>query len=304
MNTRDLFYKNVWLFLINAKMILENESLFYTPVADGALPFVNRDEFQYAILGVYVEWWLRYAYASRDVHGNPVVYFIGSPMTGSHSCRSIAPDGNVIEKCHLNVSWLTTMKTYYEVDSIYRNKKGKIEAMSIDKAIDYIIGHTSEEERKLSALESRTMELEGWNQFILKKEENINKQMDNMRIDFLRLILSHHQKEVKELLDQMHVCEVLGEQYRKSSLPVLSRLKRSLKSGQMSSKEYQMEVGKIRKRQKRLNFDIFRCGSELEWRIFSKYHIHTTIYEVIELLNDSEQVSSFDTNQKAKETLV
>ncbi|MCM1474957.1 MAG: hypothetical protein NC036_01765 [Muribaculaceae bacterium] len=145
-DSRNLFYENVWLLLDNAELVLNTPALFYAPTHEGDVP----DDMKYSKVGVWVEWWVKHQSRSRDMSGNPVVYFIGNPMTGTHSSKSVNRDGEIIKKCSLRNSWMSVMKSYLDVHHQYTDTPRPADTMTLRETIEYVKQHTTPEIRETS----------------------------------------------------------------------------------------------------------------------------------------------------------
>lgn len=285
----NLFKSNAWLFIMNAEMILDNEELFFTPVVEDYAPaFSNKETFRHPILGVYVEWWLRYAYASRDVEGNPVVCFIGNPQTGSHSCASVNKDGETVRKCPLQVSWTTTMKTYYTVNDKYNDRKGTVPAMTLEEAIEYIKGHTTKEIREKSKEKEELLGLAGDSEYYQKLLQDSRNENSKIRSGFIRCYLDSHRHEIEERLAQLHVCRVMAERYRVGHQEEVGLLRLVFKDGSLTQQEYQRRIKAIKKEQNRLEWDVHNCISEIVDDAYRRYGVMIFIYEVEDVMRNGE----------------
>ena len=60
----QFFLDNVFFFVAHAEDILSDSRLFLAPVPVlCGLPFIGRNPFRYATLGVYIEWWMHNGFA-------------------------------------------------------------------------------------------------------------------------------------------------------------------------------------------------------------------------------------------------
>lgn len=112
------FKESAWLFINNAERIMCDSRMFLTPIYTQSFSpfFKSRPR-----IGTFLEWWLHYPQYSRDGHGNPIYCISGNPMTGSHACYVIDPDGNsrkVSEK-----SLLPILTSFGKVNSLYKDAK-------------------------------------------------------------------------------------------------------------------------------------------------------------------------------------
>lgn len=279
-SNRDLFYSNVWLFIDNAELILSNRDLFYTPVSDYIPIFAKKESFRYHILGAYVEWWLRYPYASRDTKGNPVVYFIGNPMTGTHSCVSISREGEKIKKCQLRTAWTTTMKTYYDVNKKYNEKKGQVKAMTFQEAIDYIKAHTTPDIRKQSKQRAELLGMKGEIEYLNKQLEAERKQSEAQRTTLVKCYVDSHRREIEYALEHISVSTILADRYREKTSPIIAHHRAEFKAGIITQKEFQKQTGKIICNQRKLDNDIHHCEWSIVWPLLHEYGVAASFYEI------------------------
>ena len=93
----QFFLDNVFFFVAHAEDILSDSRLFLAPVPVlCGLPFIGRNPFRYATLGVYIEWWMHNGFAVHKDERDKVSFIwalCGSPMTGSNRCAMVDENG-------------------------------------------------------------------------------------------------------------------------------------------------------------------------------------------------------------------
>lgn len=128
-----LFYSNVPLFLKHSDEILGDSRMFFTPVYSQSFsPFFSRPT-----LGAFVEWWNKCTRKPVERNGYPICYISGNPMTGSHACQSVAPDGKLV-KADLCVSFIELLKSFGNINSRYRNLSAFYQSYSLKYVVDIL----------------------------------------------------------------------------------------------------------------------------------------------------------------------
>lgn len=130
------FLDHIMLFCSNIERILSDSRLFLTPVpVQNGLAFTGTSGFLSPTLGVYAEWWHHNHNESHDKENNPIWFITGSPLSGSHACSSITPDGSTISCCKLQGAFSNTWRSFMEINNRYNDAKAQCEACSLDEAI-------------------------------------------------------------------------------------------------------------------------------------------------------------------------
>lgn len=126
-----LFYSNVPLFLKHSDEILDDSRMFFTPVYSQSFsPFFSRPT-----LGAFVEWWNKCTREPVERNGYPICYISGNPMTGSHACQSVTPDGKLM-KANLCVSFIELLKSFGKINGRFRNLSAFYQSYSLKDVVD------------------------------------------------------------------------------------------------------------------------------------------------------------------------
>lgn len=117
METKDLFYRNIQLFIDNAGRILADPRMAYCPVpVDNGL--AQTGSLPPATLGGYVDWWVNSPETSRDRHGRPVWFISGSVLSGRHACLCVDSSGQSV-KADLPISVNTIARAFNQSQHKY-----------------------------------------------------------------------------------------------------------------------------------------------------------------------------------------
>lgn len=127
---RQLFYSNIHLFLKHSDEILSDSRMFLTPILSQSFsPFFKRPT-----LGAFVEWWHKCAQEPVESNGYPICYISGNPMTGSHTCQSVSPDGTRV-KAELCVSFSNMVKSFRNINARYHNLSAYYQSYSLKEVV-------------------------------------------------------------------------------------------------------------------------------------------------------------------------
>lgn len=128
---KNLFYSNILLFIEHTDEILNDSRMFLTPIYSQSFsPFFCRPT-----LGAFIEWW-RYCIKNPvEKNGYPICFISGNPMTGSHACSAVTPDGEIV-KAELCVSFIDLLKSFGRYTSRYRFLSDFCQTYSLREIID------------------------------------------------------------------------------------------------------------------------------------------------------------------------
>ncbi|MCM1319628.1 MAG: hypothetical protein NC217_04535 [Muribaculaceae bacterium] len=300
-DTRNLFYENVWLFLDNAEMIINTPALFYAPTSENIKPV---EQPGYSKIGVWVKWWKECQTRSRDTDGNPVVYFIGSPFSGMHSCMSVGRDGELIRKCPLHTSWMSVMKSYCNVNDEYKETAPPADAMNLSEAIDYVRKHSTPEIREASRQGMELCLLRDQVKSLRAQLDKSYKENDELKRNFLKYYVESRREEIGRMLQTLAKSQARSERYKALSMPIRIHHKKRLKQGEITQKEFQYLLTRIRKRQEQLDMEVSDCRDNLEMPILYKYSLHTTADELNRILQDLTNTSGNESGQSIYQRLL
>lgn len=128
---RRLFCSNIQLFLKHSDEILSDSRMFLTPIFSQSFsPFFSRPT-----LGAFVEWWNKCTREPVERNGYPICYISGNPMTGSHACQSVSPDGKLV-KADLRVSFIELLKSFGKINGRFRNLSAFYQSYSLKDVVD------------------------------------------------------------------------------------------------------------------------------------------------------------------------
>lgn len=127
---RQLFYSNVNLFLDNAEVILNDSRMFLAPVYCGKTCFVR----SVPTLGIYVEFWARCRELSVEKSGLPIYYMSGNPMTGSHACAALTPQGITVKPI-LKIRFIDLLKLFESINKRYCQAKGVCKVNTLEEVV-------------------------------------------------------------------------------------------------------------------------------------------------------------------------
>lgn len=136
METKELFYRNIQLFIDNAGRILADPRMACCPVPvenglaqTGSLPS--------ATLGGYVDWWINSPETSRDSHGRPVWFISGSVLSGRHACLCVDSSGQSV-KADLRISVNAIARSFNQSQHKYNTAPSGCSPYTIQETIDLL----------------------------------------------------------------------------------------------------------------------------------------------------------------------
>ena len=125
------FKESAWLFLNNTEKIMADSRMFLAPVYSQSFsPFFSGSRPR---IGTFLEWWLHYPQFSCDKEGNPIFCISGNPMTGSHACHVIDPEGN--SRKASEKSFLRILTSFGKINSLYKDAKLTCEHYELQEVI-------------------------------------------------------------------------------------------------------------------------------------------------------------------------
>lgn len=258
-----LFYENVPLFLANADKILSDIRLFLAPVpVQNGLAYTGTSGFHRPTLGVYIEWWLYYKEDSIDRKGRPIWYISGSPLSGRNVCASVDRKGND-HKAKLNGRFSSVWGTFVDVNTRYDEAKRCFMTYTLEEVVALLKKETDDAQLfkmhlRLEYIKFRK-EVDSLKTRLRSAQEQVVKYQDRLR----RLLFESKREEAtafyEKYLNLMTVAKLRYEHFLERRL----ELRKQLRAGEITNKEYQQTLRPIRKDRENADYavrDCFRTG--------------------------------------------
>lgn len=243
--TADLFGKNVFLFLANSDIIFSDSRMF---LADAGVHngMAYGGAFRNGCLGAYLEWWIYNHRASIDEDGRPIWFLSGSPLSGSHVCLTADEEGER-HRAKLPLGFIGTCKSFVGCCKDYYPAMANCQAFSIEEVVEKLQGrdsvagkariHTMLEYCKMDKeIHALQREVENWR----NSHDSLNKRLQQV------LFEKHHDALVEyhnKSLNLLTIAKIKDECFRERRI----ELRRKLRTGQITNKEYQQILMPLRK---------------------------------------------------------
>ena len=269
---RDLFTDNAFLILANRERILNDSRMLLTPlcVRNG---LAYSGAFQTATLGVYIEWWINAPYSvlfdEKDDAMSLIWFVSGSPLSGGNLCANVTEDGKTetVRVPFCRKLW----PKFADIIADYHDAKKLYQAYTLPEVIDILKCETTEEFYKESIRQFHQQakvrllntQLKDWKQ----SYERLKEERDNYEKEWHFALFQLKKDEITAFYKEY----LLREENLKDRKEELDRenreLKRKLRHGELTNKEYQplLNANKKEIEQRKWDLDNFahECISSL-----------------------------------------
>ena len=242
-------------FYKNADKIFQDSRMFLAPVPKCGW-------FSNPILGVLLEWWIYGKEEFRkDQEGNDALTFnmIGNPMTGSHLCECVYPDGTITKIRHK--SFMYVMDEYRSISSRYKGAKS-FDAYSLQEVWEILSCDPNDASSMLAAKlriqESRNVKLN-------KQLSALQNRYDELSKKFEQICIKHYQKDLDEFRDEYKRREQETEDEIEKIREQRRALRAQFKSGALDLMTYQELVSPLARMRRQL---------ETKLKVFKAEQIH------------------------------
>lgn len=269
---RNLFTDNAFLILANRERILNDSRMLLTPlcVRNG---LAYSGAFQTATLGVYLEWWINAPYSvlfdEQDDAMSLIWYVSGSPLSGGNLCSKVTEDGKT-ETVRVPF-FIKLWPKFTDILADYHDAKKLYQAYTLTEVIDTLKSETTEEfykesirqfhhQAKVRLLNTRLKDLE-------RNYEKLKEERDSYEKECHFALFQLKKDEITAFYKEY----LLREENLKDRKEELDRenreLKRKLRHGELTNKEYQplLNANKKEIEQRKWDLDNFahECISSL-----------------------------------------
>lgn len=242
-----LFYKNVPLFLANADKILSDSRLFLAPVPfQNGLAYTGTSGFHRPTLGVYIEWWLYYKENSIDHNGRPIWYISGSPLSGCNVCASVDRKGND-HQAKLNGRFSSVWGTFTDVNARYDKAKSRFIAYSLEEVVALLKKETDDAQLFKTHLRLEYMKFRKEVDFLKARLRSAQEQTVKYQDRLRRMLFESKREEASAFYEKWQNLRTVAKLRYEYSLERRLELRKQLRAGEITNKEYQQTLRPIRK---------------------------------------------------------
>ncbi len=231
---RKFFLDNVFFFVAHADEILSDSRMFLAPVpVQNGLAYTGTGGFRHPTLGVYLEWWMQNGRAVvKDKTGKVSIYWFisGSPLSGANACAVVDEQGE-IQKLPIS-PFIGFWNTFMDLNTRYDPCKVAGEAFSLREVKDRLLQAGTLSGGYLDrAYRNALSWLTDW---MIKDKEKMVKSRK-------LLLLNTHADELRQTVAEYHALKQKNDSEIARLRAEMQENKRRLKSGEISSKEYQQQ---------------------------------------------------------------
>ena len=264
---RNLFTDNAFLILANRERILSDSRMLLTPlcVRNG---LAYSGAFQTATLGVYIEWWINAPYSvlfdEKDDTMSLIWYVSGSPLSGGNLCSKVTEDGK-IETVRVPF-FIKLWPKFADIIADYHKPKKRYQAYTLPEVIDILRRETTEEFYKESIKQFHhqakvrllNTQLKDWKQ----NYERLKEERDNNEKEWHFALFQLKKDEITAFYRE-YCLRKENLQKRKEELDIENQeLKRKLRHGDLTNKEYQPLLSANKKEIAQRKWDLDKYANE------------------------------------------
>ncbi len=264
---RDLFTDNAFLILANRERILNDSRMLLTPlcVRNG---LAYSGAFQTATLGVYIEWWINAPYSvlfdEKDDAMSLIWFVSGSPLSGGNLCANVTEDGKTetVRVPFCRKLW----PKFADIIADYHDAKKLYQAYTLPEVIDILKCETTEEFYKESIRQFHQQakvrllntQLKDWKQ----SYERLKEERDNYEKEWHFALFQLKKDEITAFYKEF-LLRKENLKDRKEELDRKNRdLKRKLRQGGLTNKEYQPLLSANKKEMEQRKWDLDNFAHE------------------------------------------
>lgn len=251
-----LFYENITLFLANADRILSDSRLFLAPVpVQNGLAYTGTSGFHRPTLGVYIEWWLYYKEDSIDRKGRPIWYISGSPLSGRNVCASVDRKGKT-HRAELNGRFSSVWGTFTDVNARYDKAKSRFLAYSLEEVIALLKEETDEAQLFKTHLRLEYMKFRKEVDYLKTRLRSAQEQTVKYQDRLRRMLFEHKREEATAYYEKWLNLRTVAKMRYEHFLERRLELRKQLRAGEITNKEYQQTLQPVRKAKEDADFAV------------------------------------------------
>lgn len=255
-----LFYENVPLFLANADKILSDSRLFLAPVpVRNGLAYTGTSGFHRPTLGVYIEWWLYYKEDSIDRKGRPIWYISGSPLSGCNVCASVDRKGKG-HQAKLNGRFSSVWGTFVDVNARYDEAKRRFMAYTLEEVVALLKKETDDAQLFKTHLRLEYMKFRKEIEFLRTRISSTQKQTMEYQNRLRRMLFESKREEATAFYEKWLNLKTAAKLRYEHFLERRLELRKQLRSGEITNKEYQQTLRPIRKDRENADYAVRDCS--------------------------------------------
>lgn len=266
-NLQKLFTDNAFLILANRERIMSDSRMLLTPVSvRNGLAYSGA--FQTATLGVYIEWWLNCPYSvlfdEKDDTMALIWYLSGSPLCGGNLCSMVTEDSKTetVRVPFFKKLWpkfTDILADYYDAKELYQ-------AYTLSKVIDILKRETTREfytesikefryQAKIRLLNAKLRDCE-------QNYESLREKCDKYEKEWHFALYQLKKEEIVAFHKEYNLRKE-NLQNRKEELAKENQdLKRKLRHGELTNKEYQPQLSANKKEIEQLKGELDEYANE------------------------------------------
>lgn len=270
-----IFLHFVWFLLDNADKIMADSKMFLCPMYSQVFSpfFSGRPR-----LGTFIEWWIHHPEKSRDNDGNPIFCISGNPMTGSHGCYSIDPEGN--KRKVMERGFGAILSSFGKVNSLYKEAKENCEYYEFDEVIKILSGDSYDLRMGLARTKIKLERTEGWYNTTKGQYAIVYNRLKRLLKENKKLQLNHSKDEIMSFSSQYFPLEQVFNKEYEIFVKERRKLRERLKSG-LPANEYKLKLDEIGMKQKKLHKELIDMAEEFMKNTFGKNPNEISLDDVI-----------------------
>ena len=265
---RKLFLDHAFLFIENRERILSDSRMFLCPIPiQSGLAYTGTSGFQHPTLGVYVEWWLNCPQANicaeEDDERWIVYHLAGSPLSGGNHCGLVNQKGKT--KTQSLSEFRSLWTSFQKVNRTYDQAKALYQAYTISEVLDIF---QEEGRTEVHDQDINLYFLEQANQWLKQRVQTLKDYGDRLYRRLHETLMRTKKEELKAFLTESYAIQAKADRRLAEIQEIRISLRRQLKSGELSSKEYQKAWGPFRKERESVKYGVYEFSHENLHRLF------------------------------------
>lgn len=259
-----IFLHLVWFLLENAERIMSDSRLFLCPVYSQVFSpfFSGRPR-----LGTFIEWWLHYPEKSRDNDGNPIFCISGNPMTGSHGCYSVGPNGKTRKVTERGFG--SIISSFGKVNSLYKDVKKDCEYYEFDEVIRILSGDSYDLRMELVKTKIKLEQTEHWYNTTKGKYSIVYNRLKKLLKDNKKLQLNYYKADIENFSSLYLPLEQEYNMEYEGFVNERRKLRERLKEG-LSEEEYRKLLNTLGKPHKEIWKQLVEMSDKFMKETFGK----------------------------------
>lgn len=266
-NLQKLFTDNAFLILANRERILSDSMMLLTPVyVRNGLAYSGT--FQTATLGVYIEWWMNAPYSVIFDEKNDTMsliwYLSGSPLSGGNLCSMVTEDGKTetVKVPFFKKLW----PKFTGILADYHDAKELYHAYTLPEVIDILKNETTREFYTESIKEFRyqakvnllNAQLRDWEE----NYESLREKCDKYEKEWHFALYQLKKEEIAAFHKEYNLRKENLQNRKEELAKENQELKRKLRHGELTNKEYQPLLSANKKEIRQREWDLDEYANE------------------------------------------